>query len=65
MEALLNEYLNDGPGLGVGEPNEGAGNLAQGPARSAERRQADDRRTRIADEMWQQYQAELHRRNIL
>jgi hypothetical protein len=64
MEALLNEYIDDEPGLG-GEHNEGTGNLAEGPARSAERRQADGRRARITDEMWQQYQAELRRRNVI
>jgi hypothetical protein len=65
MEALLNEYDDDLDVPGVGEPNVGTGNLAQGPARTAERRQADDRRARIAGEMWQQYQAELHRRNMI
>jgi hypothetical protein len=65
LQALLNEYDNDGPGVQVGGHSEGTGNLAQGPARSVERRQADDRRDRIAGEMWQQYQAELQRRNII
>lgn len=63
IQALLDEHADDGPG--VGEPTSGGvGNLAQGPARSAERQQADVRRTRIANEMWQQYQEELRRRNI-
>jgi hypothetical protein len=50
---------------GIEEPSAGAGDLAQGPARTAERRQSDARRDRIAGEMWQQYQAELHRRNMI
>ena len=73
IEALLNEYDDDGPHVplvaaeGVGEPNigHGVGDLAEGPARTAERRRADDRRNHIADEMWQQYQAELHNRNLI
>jgi DDE superfamily endonuclease len=38
------------------EPGECTGDLAEGPARTAERRQADNRRDRIADSMWAQYQ---------
>jgi hypothetical protein len=65
MQSLLDEYDDDGPGVQDGEPSEGTGNLAQGPARTAERRQADNRRDQIANEMWQQYQAELsYRRNL-
>ena len=60
IQSLLDEYVDDGP---VGEPSEGTGELAQGPARTGERRQADNRRDRIADQMWRQYQAELGRRN--
>ena len=60
VQSLLNEYIDDSP---VGEPSEGTGELAQGPARTGERRQADNRRDRIADEMWRQYQTELRRRN--
>ena len=64
MQALLDEYdVEDG--RGAGEPSERAGNLAEGPARTAERQQADIRRTRIANEMWQQYQTELCRRNLM
>jgi hypothetical protein len=35
------------------------GQLAEGLAGIAERRQASERRDRIAQEMWTQYQAEL------
>jgi hypothetical protein len=44
--------------------HEATGDLAQGPARTAERKAADTRRDRIANEMWHQYKAELRRRGI-
>ena len=65
MQDLLDEYHDVDDGPRVGEHSQGAGNLALGPARSAERRQADTRRANIANEMWQQYQAELRRRNMI
>ena len=40
------------------------GQLAEGLPRAAERRQTNERRDRIAREMWIQYQAELSRRNL-
>jgi hypothetical protein len=61
--ALLDEDVDYNSG--IEEPSAGAGDLAQGPARTAERRQSDARRDRIAGEMWQQYQAELRRRNMI
>jgi DDE superfamily endonuclease len=65
ITALLDEDVDYNSG--IGEPSEGdhAGDLAQGPARTAEWRQSDARRDHIANEMWQQYQAELHRRNMI
>jgi hypothetical protein len=66
MQALLDDEDDDR--VEVGEPrlpSEGAGDLAQGPARTAERRQADVRRAHIANEKWEQYRAELRRRNMI
>ena len=40
------------------------GQLAEGLPRVAERRQTNERRDRIAQEMWVQYQAELSRRDL-
>ena len=40
------------------------GVLDDGPADAAERRQADQRRDNIAQEMWEDYQQELARRGI-
>ena len=48
-----------------GESSEATGDLAEGPARTSERQQADSRRDRIAAEMWAQYRAELRRRGIV
>jgi hypothetical protein len=38
------------------------GHLADGPARAAERGQANDRRDAIAQSMWEQYQQQLRQR---
>lgn len=46
------------------EPGVDTGDLAFGPARTAERQEADSWRDCIANAMWQQYQAELRQRNI-
>ena len=40
------------------------GDLAQGPARTAEQHAADARRDQIATDMWQQYRRELRRRGM-
>lgn len=40
------------------------GQLADGLPRTAERRQTNERRDRIAQDMWVQYQAELSWRNL-
>jgi hypothetical protein len=42
----------------------GEGQLAEGLPRAAERRQTNERRDRIAQDMWIQYQTELSRRNL-
>ena len=42
-----------------------AGELAEGEARTAEKRRANTRRDVIAAEMWEQYQAELQERGAL
>ena len=42
----------------------GAGQLAEGVPQAAEKQRANERRGKIAREMWTQYQAELSRRNI-
>jgi hypothetical protein len=42
-----------------------AGELAEGQTRTAEKRRANTRRDRIAAEMWEQYQAELRRREAM
>jgi hypothetical protein len=41
-----------------------AGELAVGQTRTAEKRRANTRRDEIAAEMWEQYQAELQRRDM-
>lgn len=40
------------------------GQLAEGLPRAAERRRTNERRDRIAQDMWIQYRAELSRRNL-
>ena len=42
----------------------GAGQLAEGVPWAAEKRRANERQGKIAQEMWTQYQAELSRRNV-
>ena len=46
------------------ESGERTGDLAEGPARTAERQQAENRRDEIAESMWVQYRAELQRRGL-
>ena len=41
------------------------GQLAEGLPRAAERRQTNERRDRIVQEMWVQYQTELSRCNLV
>jgi hypothetical protein len=63
IQELLNRDAVDQatlPGRGVD-----TGDLALGPARTAERQVADSRRDLIASAMWKQYQAELRRRGAI
>jgi DDE superfamily endonuclease len=62
IEDLLQQYDADR----AAEPSnhEATGDLAQGPARTAERQAADARRDQIANNMWQQYREELRRRDM-
>jgi hypothetical protein len=48
------------------DPQQGAdvGELALGPPRAVERVQAQERRDRIVEAMWQQYQATLRTRGV-
>ena len=52
------------PGAPAGLCEADEGQLAEGIASAAERRHVNDRRDRIVQEMWIQYQAELSRRNV-
>jgi hypothetical protein len=59
-EEELEALLQQAPAADM-EPShsEATGNLAEGPARTAERCEADTRRDEIANNMWLQYRAEL------
>ena len=61
----LEELLQQAPAPDM-EPSHGeaTGNLAEGPARTAEQHEADTRRDKIANNMWLQYRAELQRRGL-
>jgi hypothetical protein len=52
------------PGTRTAGPPAEEGQLAEGLPSAAERQQAHERRDKIAQEMWMQYQAELLRRTI-
>jgi hypothetical protein len=58
----FDDVEDEQPGTRTEEPAR-EGQLADGLAGVAERRQASDRRDRIAQELWAGYQAELRRRN--